>query len=71
MGGSVNRHNCHYWAAKDRCMTVEKMQSRSKVTAWCGMMATNVIGPYLLHDTMNLECYHEMLEDYIWSMLSG
>ena len=49
--------NSHYWAAQDPGMTVEKMQSCPKVTLWCGMMATNVIGPYFLHTTRNKELY--------------
>ena len=63
--GFVNRHNCHYWAAHDPEVTVEKMQNRQKVTVWCGMTATRVIGPYLLRDTMNAERYLQMLEDYV------
>jgi len=52
VGGFVSRHNCHYWAAHDPEVTVEKMQNRPKVTVWCGMTATRVIGPYLLRDTI-------------------
>ena len=32
IGGFVSRHNCHYWAAHDPEVTVEKMQNRPKVT---------------------------------------
>jgi hypothetical protein len=60
IGGFVNRHNCHYWAAHDPEVTVEKMQNRPKVTVWRGMTATRVIGPYLLHDTMNADRYLQM-----------
>jgi hypothetical protein len=44
VSGFISRHSCHYWAAQDPNMTVEKMQNRSKVTMWCGMMVTSVIG---------------------------
>jgi len=37
---------------------------------WCGMTATKVIGPYLLRDTMNTESYLQMLEDYVWPIIS-
>jgi hypothetical protein len=60
IGGFVNRHNCHYWAAHDPEVTAEKMQNRPKMTVWCGMTATMVIGPYLLHDTMNADRYLQM-----------
>jgi hypothetical protein len=46
-------------------MTVEKMQNRPKVST------TNVISPYLLHDTINSERYLQMLQDYVWPMVSG
>ena len=68
-GGFVNRHNCHYWAAHDPEVRVEKMKNCPKVTVWCGMTATMVIGPYLLHDTMNAERYLQMLEDYVWPIV--
>jgi hypothetical protein len=35
------------------------------------MTATRVIGPYLLRDTMNAEHYLQMLEDYVWPIVSG
>ena len=35
------------------------------------MTATRVIGPYLLRDTMNAERYLQMLEDYLWPIISG
>jgi len=71
IGGFVNRPNCHYWAAHDPEVTVEKMQNRPKVTVWCGMTATMVIGPYLLRDTMNAERCLQMMEDYAWPIVSG
>jgi hypothetical protein len=52
-------------------MTVEKMQNRPKVTVWCGMAATNVIGPCLMRDTMNSEHYLQMPQDYVWPTISG
>jgi len=68
--GFVSRHNCHYWAPHDPEVTVEEMQNRPKVTLWCGMTTTRVIG-HLLRDTMNAErCLH-MLEDYVWPIVSG
>ncbi|KAG8327808.1 hypothetical protein J6590_009610 [Homalodisca vitripennis] len=43
-GGFVNRHNCHYWAPRDTDpkMTVEKLQTCTKVTVWCGMTAAKL-----------------------------
>jgi hypothetical protein len=35
------------------------------------MMATNVIDPCLLRDTMNYEHNLQMLQVYVWPMVSG
>ena len=71
ISGFVNRHNCHYWAARDPGVTVEKMQNRPKVTVWCGMTAIRVIGPYLLRDTINAERYRQMLEAVAYRIWLG
>ena len=70
VGGMVNRHNCHYWAAHDPQITMEKAQGQPKVTVWCGMTADTVAGPYFLHDTMNGERYLKMLQEYAWPIVS-
>ena len=69
--GFVSRQNCHYWGAHDPEVTVEKMQNLPKVTLWCGMTATRVIGAYLLRDIMNVESYIQMLEYYVWPIVFG
>ena len=65
LGGFVNRHNSHYWAQETPKKLLKKSQSKPKVTVWCGITATRVIGPFFLRDTMNGERYHHMLEDFI------
>ena len=35
------------------------------------MTATRVIGAYLLRDTMKAERYLQMLEYYVWPIVSG
>ena len=71
IGGYVNRHNCHYWSAHGPEVTMEKLQSRPKVTVWCGMTATRIIGPYFPRDTMNAERYLQIMEDYVWPIIFG
>jgi len=71
IGGFIIQHNCPYWAAHDPEVTVQKMQNGPVVTVWCVMTATRVIGPYLLHNTMNAKCYLHMLENYMWRIVSG
>jgi len=35
------------------------------------MTATRIIGPYLLRDTMNAKRSLQILEDYMWPIVSG
>lgn len=71
VGGFVNRHNSHYWTSADPQVTVEKAQSRPKVTVWCGMTDTELVGPVILRDTMNAERYLHMLQNDVWPYISG
>ena len=49
---------------------LKKMQNRPKVTVWCGMTSDQVVGPFLLCSTMNVERYLDMLRDKVWSVVS-
>jgi hypothetical protein len=69
-GGFVNRQLPLLGDTRSRSDSGEDAKS-PKVTVWCGMTATRVIGAYLLLDTMNAERYLQMLEDYVWPILSG
>ena len=70
VGGFVNKHNCHYWAHDDPMIVAEKTQSKPKITVWCGMMSSRVIGPFVIHDTMNAERYLCMLRNQVWPAIS-
>ena len=61
IGGSVNRHNYHYWAGEDLHITLEKMQHRPKVMVWCGMTSDRIVGLFILLDIVNTERYLTML----------
>ncbi|CAG4985761.1 unnamed protein product [Parnassius apollo] len=47
-----------------------QIQCLSKVTVWCGMTPCQVIGPFLLEETMNGERCLNMLENRVWPALS-
>lgn len=70
IGGFVNRHNSHYWASVNPNECVEKAQGRPKVTVWCGITSSQVVGPFFLRNTMNGERYLEMLQDRVWPVIS-
>jgi len=45
------------------------MHTLPKVTVWCGMTASRIIGPYVLRDTMNAD--RHMLDRFVWSAVPG
>ena len=47
------------------------MQNRPKITVWCGMTSDRIVGPFILHDTMNAERYLTMLRDEVWPIISA
>lgn len=71
VGGFVNRHNCHYWGAEDPKIIAEKVHTRQKVTVWCGMTSTKIVGPVIMKDTMNAERYLNMLRDQVFPEISS
>ena len=50
------------WAEQNPDITVQKAQRRDKVTVWCGMTASRMVGPFILTDTMNAERYLDLLK---------
>lgn len=70
VGGFVNKHNCHYWAQHNPKMSVEKLQKRPKLTVWCGFTSSNVVGPFILRETMNGVRYLNMLREQVWPVIS-
>ena len=71
VGDFVNHHNCHYWASKETNpeFTVEKLQARPSVIVCC-IDNSRLIGPYILHDTMNGERYINMLKNVVLPVIS-
>ncbi|XP_011858348.1 PREDICTED: uncharacterized protein LOC105555911 [Vollenhovia emeryi] len=49
--GQVNRHNMHYWSVENPhwLRQVEHQRPRS-VNVWCGILGTQVIGPYFIEE---------------------
>ena len=45
------------------------MQNRTKITVWCGMTSDRIVGPFILHDTMNAKRYLTMLIDEVWQIV--
>ena len=70
VGGFVNRHNCHYWAESSPHKIVQKIQNKQKLTVWCGITSTKLVGPFIIRETMNGDRYLRMLRTQVWPEVS-
>ncbi|KAJ4449617.1 hypothetical protein ANN_01020 [Periplaneta americana] len=51
--GTINRHNCVYWAKENQHTIQEKAVHLPEVTVWCGLSSRGIIGPYFFEGTFN------------------
>lgn len=76
LNGYVNKQNCRIWGDENPKETIEKAMYPERVTAWCGLWAGGVIGPYFFENeygktcTVNGERYRTMLSDFLWQHLT-
>lgn len=62
--GSVNRHNMHYWSQTNpHWMQEVQHQGRWSVNVWCGILAGQLIGPFIFNAPLNGERYLTFLRD--------
>ncbi|KAJ4429538.1 hypothetical protein ANN_21707 [Periplaneta americana] len=45
LNGTINRHNCVYWANENPHIFQEKTVNLPGVTVWCGLSSRGIIGP--------------------------
>jgi len=65
LNGTVNSHNCVYWAPENLHVHVGKTVSLPGVNVWCGLSATGLIWPFFFEGTVTSEAYLEMLRSSI------
>ena len=65
LNGTVNRHNCVYWAPENLHIHVGKAVNLPAVIVWCGLSATGLIGPFFFEGAVTGEAYLEMLRSSI------
>jgi transposase len=67
LNGTVNRHNCRYWAESNpRWSTEGHTQRPQKVVVWCGLWDTKILGPYFFLDQVTCDSYLNMLQDNVF-----
>lgn len=66
LDGSVNRHNCRYWAPERPKWIREHGLHPLKTTVWAAMWSGGVIGPYFFDETVTGDRYLAMLDSFLW-----
>ena len=66
LNGTINRHNCRYWASTNPHELIPRSQYADGVMVWCGITPSGIIGPYFFEENVNGPSYLKMLEDYLW-----
>ena len=65
LNGTVNRHNCVYWAPENPHVHVEKEVSLPGLNVWCGLSLKVLIGPFFFEGTVTGHVYLDMLRTSI------
>lgn len=71
VGGFVNRHNSHYWAEQNPRITKEKALHNPKITVWCGLTSSTIVGPFFFQETVNGERYLQLLQENVYPAISN
>ena len=66
LNGTINRHNCRYWASTNSHELIPRSQYADGVMVWCGITSSGIIGPYFFEGNVTGTSYLRMLEDYVW-----
>ncbi|XP_014768026.1 uncharacterized protein LOC106867617 [Octopus bimaculoides] len=65
LNGSVNRHNCTYWARENPHFTMKHHLNLPGVTAWCGISTLGIFEPFLFYQTVNGPVYLNLLMENV------
>ena len=55
LNGEVNKQNCRIWASENPRKIHEYPLHPLKVTVWCGITSSRIIGPYFLKILMSIQ----------------
>ena len=66
LNGTINRHNCRYWASTNPHELLRRSQYAEGIMVWCGITSSGIIGPYFFEENVTGISYLKMLQDYVW-----
>lgn len=71
LNGYVNKQNQRFWASENPREIFETPLQTAKVTVWCGITSSRIIGPYFFEDvngntvSVNGDRYRQMIQEYL------
>ena len=65
LNGSINRHNCTYWALENPHFTMEHKLNLPGITVWCGISALGIVGPFFFDQTATGAVYLNLLQESV------
>ena len=72
ISGHVNKQNSRFWANENPKIIHEEPFHDHKVTVWCGITSSRIIGPYFFEDggaTVTGSIYRQMIQEYMLPQL--
>lgn len=69
LNGTINRHNCVYWAQDNPMVTIGATAHSPGVCVWCGIWSKGIVGPFFFDGTVNAQCYLAMLQQMLGPIL--
>lgn len=74
LGGAVNKQNYHFWASEQLNLSYKTPLHSAKVTVWCGVISTGILGPYKFEEnyvtvTVTSERFVAMLNNFLLAEL--
>ena len=61
--GFVNKQNWRHWGSENPHLAVASTLHPERVTVWCALSSTNIIGPIFIEGNVTAEKYKQLLED--------
>ncbi|CAI6363867.1 unnamed protein product [Macrosiphum euphorbiae] len=61
LNGSINRHNCVYWAFENPNLVLQQELNVPGIMVWAGICAHTIVGPYL---KVNGTTHLDMLQNF-------